>query len=259
MYACDYLENGVLNVLRGVTFPAPAKCFLALYLNDPGESGASGTEVSYTGYKRMEITFTPPADANGGMGIQNLTDITFPTPDAAVGTITHIGVMDSLAGGNMLARGELIEPLVIGAQEPPVFLAGDVLFYLTGNLSRTWKTKVLNLFRGTTVQGITPYFSLWNGSPEASGSELSGENYQRLALTFGAPAEQPSGQIIARNAAAASFPRPSTAWGNWTHSALYSAASSGDPVYIKALTETVDLKRGYMPTIAEGAVEVGIN
>ena len=24
MYACDYLENGVLNVLRGVTFAAPA-------------------------------------------------------------------------------------------------------------------------------------------------------------------------------------------------------------------------------------------
>lgn len=259
MYACDYLENGVLNALRGVTFSAPAKCWLALYLNDPGESGTAGTEAGYSGYQRMEIDFSAPADANGGTGIQNLTDITFPTPAAAAGTITHIGVLDSITGGNMLARGELVEPLVIGAGEPPVFLAGDVLFYLTGNLSRTWKTKVLNLFRGTTVQGITPYFSLWNGSPEASGSELSGENYQRLALTFGAPAEQPSGQIIARNAAAASFPRPSTAWGTWTHSALYSAASSGDPVYIKALTETVDLKRGYMPTIAEGAVEVGIN
>lgn len=45
MYACDYLENGVLNVLRGVTFAAPAKVYLALYLNDPGEDGASGTEV----------------------------------------------------------------------------------------------------------------------------------------------------------------------------------------------------------------------
>ena len=31
MYACDYLENGVLNVLRGVTFAAPAKVYLALY------------------------------------------------------------------------------------------------------------------------------------------------------------------------------------------------------------------------------------
>ena len=43
MYACDYLENGVLNALRGVTFTAPAKCYLALYLNDPGESGGAGT------------------------------------------------------------------------------------------------------------------------------------------------------------------------------------------------------------------------
>ena len=30
MYACDYLENGILNALRGVTFAAPAKCYLAL-------------------------------------------------------------------------------------------------------------------------------------------------------------------------------------------------------------------------------------
>lgn len=259
MYACDYLENGVLNALRGVTFAAPSKVYLALYLNDPGENGAGGTEVSYPGYKRMELDFSAPADSNGGIGVQNLTDITFPTPDAAVGTITYIGIMDSLTGGNMLARGELVEPLVIGAKEPPVFLAGDVLLYLTGNLSKAWKTKVLNILRGTTLPGITPYFSLWNGSPESSGSELSGDNYARVAITFGAPAEQASGQIIARNSQAASFNRPSTAWGTWTHSALYSAGTSGDPVYIKALTEPVELKRGYMPTIAVGAVEVGIN
>ena len=50
MYACDYLENGVLNTLRGITFPAPAKVYLALYISDPGESGASGVEAAYTGY-----------------------------------------------------------------------------------------------------------------------------------------------------------------------------------------------------------------
>lgn len=259
MYACDYLENGILNALRGVTFAAPANCYLALFLNDPGESGIEGTEVSYTGYRRVRIDFSTPADSNGGMGIQNTADITFPTPVSAAGTITHIGVTDSIAGGNMLARGELVEPLVIGANEPPVFLAGDVLFYLTGNLSRTWKARALNVFRGQTIPGITPYFSLWNGSPEISGSELSGDNYQRVPLTFGAPAEQASGQILIRNSAAAAFPRPSTSWGTWTYSAIYSAANSGEPVFIKQLTETIELKRGYMPTIAEGAVEVGIN
>ena len=95
MYACDYLENGVLNALRGVTFGAPAKVYLALFLNDPGESGAGGTEASYAGYKRMELDFSIPADTNGGIGVQNLEDITFPTPVTAAGTITHIGVMDS--------------------------------------------------------------------------------------------------------------------------------------------------------------------
>lgn len=259
MYACDYLENGVLNALRGVTFAAPAKCYLALYLNDPGESGTAGSEIGYPGYKRVEIDFSAPADSNGGIGIQNLTDITFPAPDAAAGTITYIGVLDSLTGGNMLARGELVEPLVIGAKEPPVFLAGDALFYLTGNFSKAWMARILNVFRGQSIQGITPWFSLWNGSPESSGSELSGDNYQRVQITFGAPAEQPSGQIIARNSQAAAFNRPSTAWGTWNYSALYSAETSGEPVYIKALTEPVELKRGYMPTIAEGAVEVGIN
>lgn len=259
MYACDYLENGILNTLRGITFPAPSKCYLALYLNDPGETGGAGAEVSYTGYRRMEIEFSPPADTNGTVGIQNLSDITFPVPRTAAGTITHIGVLDSQTGGNMLARGELVETLVIGIDEPPVFLAGDVLFYLAGDLSGAWKAKVLNVFRGQTIQGIVPHYALWNGSPEANGVELSGDNYARAPLSFGAPAEQASGQILMQNAEAAAFARPSTSWGVWSHAAIYSAASGGEPVYIKALPQAVELKKGYMPTIAVGAVEVGIN
>lgn len=259
MYACDYLEKGVLNTLLGVTFPAPAKCYLALYLSDPGESGTAGVEAGYTGYQRMEVQFSVPAEAGGGLGVQNLSDITFPTPPAAVGTVTHIGVLDSLVGGNMLARVELVEPLAIGAEEPPVLLAGDVLLCLTGDLSRAWMTRVLGLFRGQALQGTAPYYALWNGSPEAGGSELSGENYQRTAITFSAPAEQSSGQVLARNSAPASFPRPTTAWGTWTHSAIYTAASSGEPIWIKARAEPKEIKRGYMPRIAEGSVSVGLN
>lgn len=154
MYACDYLETGFLNVLRGVTFAAPTKVYLALFLNDPGDSGAAGTEISYAGYARMEIAFSEPAVSNGGIGIQNLSDITFAAPADPAGTVTHIAIMDSLVGGNMLARSELTESLVIGANEPPVFLAGDVLFYLTGNMSNAFKTKLLNLFRGTSILGM---------------------------------------------------------------------------------------------------------
>lgn len=259
MYACNYLENGFLNALRGVTFTAPSRCYLALYINDPGESGTGGTEINYSGYARKEINFSEPAAMSSGIGIQNISDITFATPSAAAGTVTHIGVLDSQSGGNMLARGELSEPLVIGANEPPVFLAGDVVFYLTGNLSAAYKTRLLNVFNGNSLSGIQPCFSLWNGSPENQGSELSGDNYARVPLTFAAPAEQPSGQLLTSNSVAATFNRPSTAWGTWSWSAIYSAASGGEPVLLQELSENVAVKRGYMPTFGVGAIKVGIN
>lgn len=259
MYASDYLETSFLNVLRGNTFTAPAKCYLALFLNDPGETGGAGTEIQYPGYARMVIDFSEPADTNGGIGIKNLSDITFSAPASPAGTVTHIAVMDSLVGGNMLARGELTENLVIGANEPSVFLAGDVLFYLTGNMSRAYKTRLLNIFRGVSITGILPHFSLWNGSPEAAGSELAGDNYARAALTFAAPSEQASGQMLMSNAGVVTFNRPSTPWGVWNWSAIYSAATGGEPVYLQQLTEDITIKKGYMPTIDVGALKVGLN
>jgi len=259
MYACDYLEKGFLNVLRGNTFTAPSKCYLGLYINDPGESGTAGTEVSYSGYTRMEITFSEPAASNGGIGIQNLTDIKFPVPETAAGTATYIGILDSLSGGNMLARNELTEPLVIGANQPPVLMAGDVMLYLAGNLSTAYKSKLLNLFRGQPISGVTPHMSLWNGNPENAGAELSGDNYARVPITLAAPAEQESGQLLITNAAVVTFNRPSTAWGTCDWTAVYSAASSGQPVYIQQLTEPMTVKRGYMPTYDIGKLQLGIN
>lgn len=259
MYACNYLENGFLNILRGTAFTAPARCWLALYLNDPGETGTAGTEVSYPGYARKDISFSAPASMNSGIGIQNLSEITFATPADAVGTITHIGILDSQTGGNMLVRGELSEPLMISANQPPVFLVGDVMFYLTGGISNAYKTRLLNILRGQSISGVTPCHSLWNGSPEAGGAELSGDNYARCRLTFAAPAEQTSGQLLIQNSLAASYNRPSTEWGVWNWSAIYSAATGGEPIFIRQLPEEIPIKRGYMPTFAAGAVKLGLN
>lgn len=259
MYACDFLERGFLNILRGTTFSAPSDCWLGLYISNPGESGTGGVEVSYSGYIRKRISFSSPAAMSGGIGIQNIEEITFATPSAAAGTITHIGVLDSQTGGNMLARGELTEPLIIGANEPPVFLPGDVMFYLNGNISNDYKKRLMNIFRGQSIQGISPCMSLWNGSPEAAGAELSGNNYERVQLTFDAPSEQASGQLLTKNSLAVSFNRPSTDWGNWSWSAIYSAKTGGEPVLIQQLSSETPIKRGYMPTFAAGAIKVGLN
>lgn len=261
MYASNYLENGILNVLRGVSFTAPAAVYLALFLSDPGEDGSSGMEISYSGYARMPINFSVPAAASGGgMSIKNIEQITFAAPGGAAGTITWVAILDSLTGGNMLWRCSIEDdPPVTAANEPPVFMAGDVELILTGQLGNAYKTKVLNIFRGTSIAGITPYHSLWNGSPDNSGAELSGDNYARVQLTFGAPAEQASGQLLIVNSAPASYNRPTANWGMWTHSALYDAASSGSPVYIVERPESKLVKKNYMPNIAVGAIQVGIN
>ena len=94
---------------------------------------------------------------------------------------------------------------------------------------------------------------------EETGSELAGDNYARVALTFSAPSEQASGQMLVQNSLAVSFNRPSTPWGVWTYSAIYSAATGGEPVYLQELTEAITIKKGYMPTIDVGALKVGLN
>ncbi len=116
-------------------------------------------------YKRIEIDFSSP-ETNGGIGVQNLEDITFLTPVTAAGTITHVGILDSLAGGNMLCRGEPRRtPRNRRRRASRVSFAGDVLSS-HGNLESV-ENYVLNILRGQSIQGIAPYFSLWNGSPEA--------------------------------------------------------------------------------------------
>lgn len=259
MYASNYLETAVLNSMRGQTFTAPSAVYVALYLSDPGESGSGGTEVSYPAYQRQVITFSEPASEAGGIGFKNVSQITFPIPESAAGTIQWIGIMDSQVGGNQLCRAELTEPLNIGANEPPVFLPGDISFYLTGNFSKSFKTRILNTLRGTSLTGFTPHFALYNGDPENGGAELSGDNYARVSLTFSSPSEQESGRLMIQNSAAANFNRPTTDWGNWSYSAIYDAASSGNPVAFVKRTSAKDIKRGYMPTIASGAIKIGVN
>ncbi len=167
--------------------------------------------------------------------------------------------MDSLVGGNMLARSELTESLVIGANEPPVFLAGDVLFYLTGNMSNAFKTKLLNLFRGTSILGISAHFSLWNGSPEETGSELAGDNYARVALTFSGAeraGKRPDARAeLARRVLQSSLDSVgrldlfgNLLCGNGRRTCVFAGAYRGDHD-----------QEGYMPTIDVGALKVGLN
>ncbi len=104
----NYLENKVLDhVFGGNAYSAPGTLYLALYTSDPGDDN-SGTECSGTSYARQTIAFTVTNDT-----ASNTSAVEFPTAGSAWGTITHVGILDALTSGNLLAHGALTASKVV--------------------------------------------------------------------------------------------------------------------------------------------------
>ena len=120
----NYLENKVLDhVFGGVPYSAPATLYLALYTSDPGD-GNTGTECSGTSYARQTITFTVVNDT-----ASNNAAVEFPVAGSSWGTITHVGILDQLTSGNLLAHGALTASKAIAS--------GDVFRVENGDLDIT--------------------------------------------------------------------------------------------------------------------------
>lgn len=94
-----YLKNKVLNQeLEGA--------YIALF-NDE-------VEVAKASYKRQTSSFVPASDGQ----TSNTQDVLFPIASESWGSITHIGIYDSLNGGNLLfkAPAEFIKNIDISSQ-----------------------------------------------------------------------------------------------------------------------------------------------
>lgn len=98
MSKSNYAENLVLTtlLLSGTTY-------VALFITDPGETGASG-ECTGNGYARRSA----PWGAVASGSITNTADINFPTSTGTWGgTAEYFAIFDALSGGNMLYAGAL--------------------------------------------------------------------------------------------------------------------------------------------------------
>ena len=71
MYASNYFESQVLNLMRGQSISGFNTLYLGLFLSNPGDTGSEGTEISYTGYARQTIAFSAPAASGSGLMVQN--------------------------------------------------------------------------------------------------------------------------------------------------------------------------------------------
>lgn len=133
----DYLENRLVDhILRGQTFTAPANLHAALFTTATTEAGG-GTEVTGGSYARVAVACSlanwagtqsagsTAASSGTGGATSNNNAITFPTPTAAWGTVTHVALFDASSGGNMLFHGPLTTSKTPNIGDPPTFPAGS--------------------------------------------------------------------------------------------------------------------------------------
>lgn len=130
----NYLEVELRkHIFRTGSFTKPAALYVSLHTADPTDAG-TGTEVSGGSYARVQ---RDPADANwtGASATDGLTDnaaiITFPTPTANWGVVTHFGIWDASSAGNLITFGAITPNKTINNGDPaPSFATGalDVTF-----------------------------------------------------------------------------------------------------------------------------------
>ena len=134
----DFLENKLVDQLfRGQSAPTTTTLYVALYTSAPSDSGG-GTEVSGGAYARVAVTSSlanwagtqsaGSTDASSGSGGQtsNNAAITFPTPTAGWGTVTHFAIYDASSGGNELFWGALTIAKTINQADTVTFPAGSL-------------------------------------------------------------------------------------------------------------------------------------
>jgi hypothetical protein len=122
----NFLETEILDhVFGAAAYTAPGTMYLALYTSAPGEAGG-GTEVSASGtaYARQSVAFTVSGNTASNTGA-----VEYPTATDDFGTVTHVGVMDALTSGNLMAYAALASSKTIAT--------GDVFRVPVGDLDIT--------------------------------------------------------------------------------------------------------------------------
>lgn len=122
-----YLEDKIMqHCFCGVPYTAPQTLYLALYVSNPTDND-TGTEVNGAGYARVPITFNNPTVANQKTVVANALQVTLAQAAADWGTVTHYGIRDALAGGNLLVYSPLSIAKSVQAGDQPEFAAGGIV------------------------------------------------------------------------------------------------------------------------------------
>ena len=134
----NYLEGALIDHLFRATaysHSSPGSWYIALLTAAFAEAGAGGTEVSTsaTGYAIVAVvrgtsTWTKTLSTNV-YTVENTSTITFGTPSANWGSVTHTAIYDALTSGNLVLQAQLQFAKTINNADPaPTFNAGELKF-----------------------------------------------------------------------------------------------------------------------------------
>jgi len=138
----NFLENKLVDQLfRAQAAPTTSTLYIGLFTAAPSDSGG-GTEVSGNNYSRATVTSslanwagtqsagsTIASSGTGGVTSNNGA-ITFATPSATWGTVTHFGIFDAASAGNLLFHGALTTSKTVNS--------GDTVSFPVGTLTVTF-------------------------------------------------------------------------------------------------------------------------
>lgn len=119
-----YAGNNLLDsMLRGVTFPIPAKVYISLHTADPGRTGINEVQTSaWPSYIRKDAADGATIDTGFTVAVNrnalNAKQILWPVNDGAGNvTVTHWGLWDAPTGGNLLLYGPLTSSRTVQPQD----------------------------------------------------------------------------------------------------------------------------------------------
>jgi hypothetical protein len=125
--------------------------------------------------------------------------------------------------------------------------------------SQSHTDAVLNVLRGSTLNGVSPFVGLFSTAPAndaAAGTELTGNGYQRQAVTFGAPVTDTGNVRKISNTNNLSFGPASADWLQAVAFGIFDALSGGTLLYWDALTTPKTIQQDDYGQFAPGTLVV---
>lgn len=134
---------------------------------------------------------------------------------------------------------------------------------MAANLSNYLERKLLDHCLGVAAYTFpsTIYLALYTSDPTEAdtGTEATGGDYARVAITFDAASTNTSSVTSTQNAAAVVFARASAAWGTITHWGLRDALTVGNLLWFGALDASVVVANLTTVEVEDGALDITID